>query len=148
MVDANETLYAETIYQFLKVYRYLRRYARQMHEEGVSGRKISALRYLIEAGPLTIGQLSAYMCISDSSTSELVAKLKDSGYVTRTRSPADNRVVLVDVTPLGRGLVQRVPLGGIPLLRETLKGLSPEQLEPIHKAMATMSHLLEINDGS
>lgn len=148
MVDANETLYAETIYQFLEVYRYLRRYARQMHEEGVSGRKIAALRYLIEAGPLPIGQLSTYMCISDSSTSELVARLRDSGYATRTRSPADNRVVLVDVTPLGRELVQRTSLGGIPLLREALKGLSPEQLETIHETMTTISHLLEISDGS
>ena len=148
MVGANETLYTETVHQFLTVYRYLRRYARQMHAEGVSGRKLAALRYLIEVGPLTIGQLSAYMCISDSSTSELVAKLKDSGYATRTRSQVDNRVVLEDVTSLGRELVQRTPLGGIPLLREALKTLSPDQLVPIHQAMATMSHLLEISDDS
>jgi DNA-binding MarR family transcriptional regulator len=147
MAEANETLYRETIQKCLLLYRYLRRYGRQMHEEGVSGRKISTLRYLIEAGPLTIGQLSDYLCISDSSTSAMIAWLESNGYVTRTRSKEDNRVVLVDVTPAGQEIVQRTPLGGVPLLREALKTLPPERLEVVHEAMETMVDLLEIQVG-
>ena len=142
MADINETLYRDTIQQFLALYRYLRRYGRQMQQEGISGRKISTLRYLIEAGPLTIGQLSAYLCISDSSTSALIAWLESKEYVTRTRSHADNRVVLVDATPTGRELASRTPLGGIPRLREALKGLSAERLAAVHDAMATLTDVL------
>jgi DNA-binding MarR family transcriptional regulator len=147
MAEANETLYRETIQKLLFLYRYLRRYGRQMHEEGVSGRKISTLRYLIEAGPFTIGQLSDYLCISDSSTSAMIAWLESNGYVTRTRSKEDNRVVLVDVTPAGQEIVQRTPLGGIPLLREALKTLPSERLGVVHDAMETMVGLLETRDG-
>ena len=147
MSEENGTAYRETIQQFLHLYRYLRGYGRRLQQEGISGRKISMLRYLIEAGPLTVGQLSDYLCIGDSSTSSLISWLEDRGYVTRTRSRADNRVVLVDITPSGRESVQRTPLGGIPLLREALRALPAERLAVVHEAMATLNEILEIQDG-
>jgi DNA-binding MarR family transcriptional regulator len=146
MTDTDETLYQETIQTFLLLYRYLRRYGRQLQNEGMSGRKIATLRYLVEAGPLTIGQLSAYLCISDSSTSTMIAWLERKGYLTRTRSKQDNRVVLVDLTPTGQELVQKTTLGGIPLLREALRTLPLEQLSLVHDALATIVDVLEIKD--
>jgi DNA-binding MarR family transcriptional regulator len=139
----DERLYRATLQEFLSCYRYLRRYGRQMHQEGISGRKISTLRYLVGVGPLTIGQLGDYLCINDSSTSTLIAHLQRKGYVTRTRSLDDHRVVLVEVTEEGRELVERTPLGGIPLLREALKTLPPERLALVHEALKTMNELLE-----
>jgi DNA-binding MarR family transcriptional regulator len=143
MTDMPERLYRQTIQEFLSLYRYLRHYGRKMHQEGISGRKISTLRYLAEVGPLTVGQLGDYLCINDSSTSTTIADLKKRGYVTRTRSPEDNRVVLVEITDQGRELLARIPLGGIPLLREALKTLSPDRLAPIHEALKTMNELVE-----
>ena len=143
MTEMNGGLYRETIQELLSFYRYLRRYGRQMQQEGISGRKISTLRYLVDAGPLPVGQLGDYLCISDSSTSTTIADLKKRGYVTRTRSPDDNRVVMVAVTDQGRELVARTPLGGIPLLREALKTLPPDRLTPIHEALKAMNELLE-----
>ena len=143
MQETDGSLYRETIQEFLSFYRYLRRYGRQMQQEGISGRKISTLRYLVEAGPLTVGQLSDYLSISDSSTSTTIADLKKRGYVTRTRSLDDNRVVMVAVTDPGRELVARTPLGGIPLLREALKTLPPDRLARIYEAFATMNELME-----
>lgn len=143
MTDLDECLYRETIQEFLSLYRYLRCYGRQMQQEGISGRKISTLRYLVGAGSLTVGQLSDYLCISDSSTSSLIAWLEGRGYLTRARSPEDNRVVLVKVTDRGRELAARTPLGGIPLLREALKTLPTEPLARVHEALKTMNDLLE-----
>ncbi len=147
MSHTDEALYRETIQNFLTIYRYLRRYGRQMQDEGISGRKIATLRYLSESGPLTIGQLSAYLCIGDSSTSELIAWLKDHGYVTRARSKEDNRVVLVSVATTGRELVERTPLGGFALLRKSLKDLPSERLGCVNEAMTTIIESLEIQDG-
>ena len=143
MTELNGGLYRETIQEFLSFYRYLRRYGRQMQQEGISGRKISTLRYLVGAGPLTVGQLGDYLSISDSSTSTTIADLKKRGFVTRTRSPDDNRVVMVAVTDSGRELVARTPLGGIPLLREALKTLPPDRLARVHEALAMMNELME-----
>ena len=147
MTGQDETLFLETIHTFLTVYRYLRKYSRQLHSEGFSGRKIATLRYLLEAAPLTIGQLRDYLYISDSTTSELVAKLEDAGCVQRTRSKEDNRVVLVSLTPSGRESAQSAPLGGIPLLRERLKVLPPKRAAMIHEALIEIKQMLEIDDA-
>jgi DNA-binding MarR family transcriptional regulator len=147
MDGQHEALYLETIHTFLTVYRYLRKYSRQLHREGFSGRKIATLRYLLEAEPLTIGQLRDYLYISDSTTSELVAKLEDAGCVQRVRSKEDNRVVLVSLTPYGREFAQSAPVGGIPLLRERLKALPLERVALIHKVLADIMQILEIDDG-
>jgi len=90
--------------------------------------------------------LRDYLYISDSTTSELVAKLEDAGCVQRTRSEEDNRVVLVSLTPSGRESAQSAPLGGIPLLREQFKALPPKRVAMIHEALTEIKHILEIDD--
>jgi len=144
MSETEQDLFTETIHAFLSVYRHLRRYARQMHEEGLSGRQIATLRYLLEVGPRTIGQLRDYLYLSDSSTSGLVSNLEQAGHVTRARSEADNRVVVVTLTPAGREAALRTPLRGIPLLREKLKVLPREQLARIREVLGELEALLEI----
>ena len=144
MGEPTENAYTKTIQKFLTVYRHLRQYSRQRQKEGISGRKLSALRYL-EAGSRTVGQIRDYLYISDSGTSELIARLEKTGYVTRTRSDVDNRVVIVDLTPAGRDLVQKTPLGGVSLLREQLRTLPQERLSVINEAMTEILTLLEID---
>lgn len=143
--ESNGTLYMETVHAFLSVYRYLRRYSHQMHGLGISGRKVAALRYLLAAGPRTIGQLREYLYISCSTTSELVNRLEGKGYVTRARSPEDNRVVIVSLTQTGRDIAQQTTLGGFPLLREKLKALPDERLRRIKEALIEVKQLLEID---
>ena len=142
---SQDSLYQDTIHKFLTVYRYLRESSRQMHEEGLSGRKIAALRYLLEVGPRTVGQIGDYLYVSESSTSELLAWLQSKGFVTRTRSEADNRVVHVDLTPAGREVIRGTPLAGVPLLRHVLQTLPAERLSAIGAAMTDLMHLLELD---
>jgi DNA-binding MarR family transcriptional regulator len=146
MGETRQALAQEATGKFLTLYRYLRQYSRQRHAEGISGRKISTLRYLAEAGPRTVGQLSTYLCIGDSSTSALIDRLEERGYATRTRSRADHRVVLVDLTPEGREMAARTPLGGIPRLREALRALPEERLAVVCEAMTTLVEILEMED--
>ena len=147
MDDHEQERYTETIHLFLAVYRYLRTCSRRMDQDGISGRKMATLRYLREAEPLTVGQIRDYLYVSDSSASTTIARLEEKGYVRRTRSQADNRVVLVTLTPAGTAVAEREPLSGMPLLRERLKALPPERLNLIADAMGEVAHLLEIGDG-
>lgn len=146
MAQAGPDLFTETIHAFLSVYRYLRRYSRQMHEQGISGRQIATLRYLLEAGPRTIGQLRDYLYLNDSSTSELVTRLEQAGHVSRARAEADSRVVVVTLTPAGRETALKTPLQGIPLLREKLQALPPRRLARVRDVLAELRELLEIPD--
>ena len=76
MVQQPTDLYLDSIHKFLQIHRYLRTYSHLIRSVGISGRKVAALRYLREVGPRTIGQLSRYHYISDSSTSEMIADLE------------------------------------------------------------------------
>jgi DNA-binding MarR family transcriptional regulator len=140
----DQALYTETIHKFLTMYRHLRRYGRQMQQDRISGRKIAALRHLLQSGPLTIGQLRDYLYVSDSSTSELIARLQKKGLVTRARSDKDNRVVIVTLTEAGRAFAEQTTPGGVSLLREKLKTLPRERLALINQATTEIMDLLEI----
>ena len=157
MKTQDEALYTDTIHKFLTVYRYLRRHrhhqdvrarvAGEARGKELGGRKLSALRYLLQVGSVTMGQLGDYLYISDSSTSELIARLEQRGYVKRTRSLTDQRVVIVTLTLAGQDAAEQTPLSGFPLLREKLKSLDRGQLSVINQAMAEIADLLEIDNG-
>ncbi len=144
MVQQSQSLALEATRKFLVLYRYLRHYGRTMQCEGVRGRDMSTLRYLHEAGPLTIGQISEYLYISTSSASELVSRMEEAGYVSRRRSQDDSRVVFVELTSKGLQLADTTPAGGVPLLRERIKGLHQDQLDKIDEALAMLIQVMEI----
>ena len=146
VTETEQNLYAETIHKVLRFHRALFLYSRRLHIAGISGRKVAALRYLIDAGPRTIGEMRDYHHISDSTTSEMMAQLERAGFVTRTRSGADNRVVIVEITQSGREYAENAPLGGIPLLRERLKEMAPERLEIIDQALTDLLTILASAD--
>lgn len=137
----------EAIHRFLQLYRYLRHYSRTIHSQGIRGRELATLRYLMNVGPLRIGHICEYLNISCSSTSELVSRMEDAGYVRRRRCTKDNRVVYVELTDEGRALAEETPLGGIPLLRERLKAAPPDQLARINQGLTDLLHIMEIDDA-
>lgn len=147
MNDANEPLSDQVFHRFLALLRYTRQHAHQMtDEQGIRPREFAVLRFLLESGPATVGQVGAYLHKSASTTSALIAQLEQAGYVTRTRSQADNRVVIVELTPAGRDIAERTPLGGLPLLRRRLRMLSEERLVQINDVLAEIMKLMEVAD--
>jgi len=136
----------EVIGRLLRLYRYFRRYSREIHRAGLRGREVATLRYLLESEPLTIGQIAEYLFISASTASELVSRMEDAGHVARRRSKRDCRVVYVELTPGGRQLAEEMPLGGIPLLREKLKALPAERLEAYDRCFSDLLEYMEIGD--
>ena len=141
MSEINQSLALDTIRKFLQLYRYVRHHGRKVQAAGLRGREFSVLRYL-KNGPLKIGEICNYMFISASSTSEMISRMEDAGFVTRYRCKKDNRVVYVELTPAGHELAETTPLGGIPLLREKMHTLSPERLSLVNEAMTELISVL------
>ena len=142
----NDAAYVETLHAFLKFFRYLRRNSRQIHHSGQSGRQLSTLRYLLDSGPVTMGHLSDYLYITESSTTELVAKLEEAGLAARERSRRDNRVVEVALTSAGKRLAKTTELGGIPLLRERLESLPQHELGEVRRVFDRLNELLGVEE--
>ncbi len=133
MNDTGEPLSDQVFHQFLALQHFLRRHTRQLIDErGLTPRDLSVLRYLLESESATVGQVQTFTHKSPSTTSSLISQLEGKGYVTRTRSQQDNRVVIVELTPAGLEIVENTPLGGLPLLRRRLASLSQERLSEIY----------------
>jgi DNA-binding MarR family transcriptional regulator len=144
--DPNKQLTKETVKRFLQINRHVRQAARQITSYGVRPRDFSILKHIQETGALTIGDIQEYILSSPSTASTVVAKLEGDGYVTRTRSREDNRVVFVELTDDGREIAARTPMQGVPLLRRRLEALPEADLQRINDALSDILRLMEVPD--
>lgn len=136
----------QVFHQFLDLLRFKRQYAhRFIDEHGIKPRDLSILLFLAETDGATVGEAQAYLHQSASTTSALITKLEKAGFVTRTRSETDNRVVVVALTDNGRNLVANTPLGGLPLLRRNMRQLSPDRLTKINDVLFEIMQMMEID---
>jgi DNA-binding MarR family transcriptional regulator len=147
MNDAQETFSDQVFHRLLALQHYLRRHARSLIDErGLTPRDLSVLRYLLESEAATVGQVQAFMHKSPSTASSLIAQLEEKGYVTRTRSQEDNRVVIVGLTSTGQEIAESTPLGGLALLRRRLGTLSEERLSEVYEVLNELMQLMEATD--
>ncbi len=149
MIPIDEPLSDQAFHRLLAITRIARQHARQLSDEqGLRPREQSVLRYLMANDAATIGQLQQFLHNSPSTTSALVAKLENAGLVRRARSPQDNRVVIVTLTPEGQERVQNTPLGGFPLLRQRLEALPEIRLIEINDILAEILALMGGQDDA
>ncbi len=77
--------------------------SRFLKEFGVSLSRFDLMASLDHAeGPLTMGQLSDRLLVSNGNVSGLIARLVDDGLVERRASATDRRVYSVELTSSGR----------------------------------------------
>jgi DNA-binding MarR family transcriptional regulator len=131
-------------HRFLSLLRFVRCQGRQLIDEsGIKPRDFSVLRFLLDSGPSTIGHIQSFIQKSPSTTSSLIAKLVEKGYLCRTRSKTDNRVVKVMLTPSGRFFAENTPLQGLPLLRRNLASMPEKRLIEIERMLGEIRDLME-----
>lgn len=72
------------------------------------------------------------MAVHQSTASNLMEKLESSGYILRTRSIDDKRVVYLEITPKGRALLEKCP--------PPYRGILPDALQNLNKLVSTLEH--------
>ena len=145
MIQKSEPLSDQVFHQVLALMRSHRQYSRKIiDEQDIKPRDMSVLHFLSEHTDVTVSQVQQYIHHSPSTTSTMIAKLEKDGYVTRTRSQNDNRVVLVALTDKGRALLTSTPLGGLPLLRHELQALPQDRLD---KMLGVLEEIKQMMTG-
>jgi MarR family transcriptional regulator, 2-MHQ and catechol-resistance regulon repressor len=94
-----------------------------------------ALEALVRRGPSTLNTLAVELCLDKSTASRVVATLQRKRYVGRAVHPGDARAILLDVTPAGRRLHDRIRADRLAERTEILAGFSPEVREGITNVM-------------
>jgi DNA-binding MarR family transcriptional regulator len=109
-VDDGSDIVARLDEQFIRAFRRVRRgTAHVMAPFGITGGQARMLRVLgrVEVA-LRIGDLASRLEIVPRSATTNVDALEAAGLVQRRPDPQDRRSVLVDVTPAGRELLERM----------------------------------------
>jgi len=148
MTETHETFSDQVFHYLLSMIRYTRQYGRQIIQESdLTPREFSVLLFLLETGSAAVGQVQAFVHRSPSTTSVMIAQLEEKGYVTRSRSPEDNRVVIVELTPFGQEVAENTPLGGLTLLCRLLSQLTEKRLAEIDGVLTEIMQLMKVSES-
>ena len=96
------------------------------------------LMLLAECGPLPQREIACRLGTHASTVTKMLQRLERGGFVSRTPSASDGRVVVVALTPRGEGLIDRLHDVWRRLEELTVAELSPTQRKNLLPAMAKL----------
>jgi MarR family 2-MHQ and catechol resistance regulon transcriptional repressor len=97
---------------------------------GLTTSQFGALETLYHLGSLPAGQLAEKHLKSPNNFTVVISNLEKRGLVRREKAPHDRRVVLVELTPKGRALVEQAMPAYVGAIVADLDVLTPgEQVE-------------------
>jgi DNA-binding MarR family transcriptional regulator len=144
MPDFQAPISDQVFHKFLSLLRFTRCEDRRLIDvSGMKPRDFSVLRFLLDFGPASVGQVQTYIQKSLSTVSTLISDLEDKGFLSRVRSDEDNRVVNVVLTQSGRIVAKKTPMQGLPLLRRKLGRLPEKRLLEIDRVLNEIRTLME-----
>src|ERR1700712_1767950 len=91
----------------LVIGRLHRRFARRP-VRGLTPSQLSVLVTVEQHGPLRLGDLAAREVITPPTVTRLVPSLQDSALVKRVTDPEDGRAALIEISELGRSLLEEI----------------------------------------
>src|SRR6202051_4894613 len=105
----------------------------QLKEFGLTGTQYNALRILRGAGPegLPCREIGERMITRDPDITRLLDRLEDRGFVRRTRSKHDRRVIYGKITPAGLDLLREMDAPLEKRGREMLRHVPQEKLKQL-----------------
>ena len=103
----------------------VRRYDGILSELSLTYTQYLVMMYLWERGQCNVKELGRCLMLDPSTLTPLLKKLEQKGYLTRTRSEADQRNLLLDLTAEGEALRDRAL--DVPARMCGCFGLEPEE---------------------
>jgi DNA-binding MarR family transcriptional regulator len=97
---------------------------RQLADVGMTLQQIAALHVLRYEGALSVTTLTERLGLSLSATSHLVQRLVEQGLVTRIEDASDRRQKVIELTPAGKKMVEKMMQSRLDELRTSVRHLS------------------------
>ena len=85
--------------------------------------------------PHSLGELSEFHAVSLPTMSKTITTIENLGWVVRSRSETDRRVVMVEATPAGRAALKEVYHRAIGPIAEALDSLTDGQRQELSKGL-------------
>ncbi|WP_018625636.1 MarR family winged helix-turn-helix transcriptional regulator [Kangiella aquimarina] len=111
---------------------------RHAQESGLTAERLSILGILINTGPQTINKLAATEGVSAPAITRTVKSLEKQGFVIKSRSKTDQRVVYVAPTRKSQQLLDEIRRKSQSTIEELLQGTEADETQQIDQAMTVL----------
>jgi DNA-binding MarR family transcriptional regulator len=95
---------------------------------GLTAQQIGVILMLASGRAHTPFELSRVMSYDSGSMTRLLDRLEKKGFVSRTRSDSDRRMIKLELTPQGQDAARQLPDIGAAVLNEQLRGFTAADL--------------------
>ena len=113
----------------------------RLSEFGVTPQQLSALAKIYEIGTVSQNKLGRLVAMDPAAIHGVVRRLSERDMIEQSRDPADQRLLLLSLTPTGKNMVEQM----IPLARQSQKiSLSRLSADEVERFVAL---LLKLSDG-
>jgi DNA-binding MarR family transcriptional regulator len=110
---------------------------------GLTPTRISVLFTVARLGPLRLSELAEIEGLNPTMLSRVIAELGAAGLVRRITDPNDRRAALVDATPAGKRMRERILGERSDVLNVQLAELSAEERRALDEALPVLEALVE-----
>ena len=120
--------------------------ARRLRQEagaGLSPSLTAALATIERHGPLTPSDLAVRERVQRPTVTRVLARLEETGLVSRAADPADRRSSLVSISAEGASLLAEMRTRKDAFLATRLEGLDDAERETLDRAAAILERMLE-----
>jgi MarR family 2-MHQ and catechol resistance regulon transcriptional repressor len=120
---------------------------------GLTPTQFGVMEAILHKGPLGQRELSRKVLTSAGNMTDLVDKLEARGLVRRARHKSDRRAVSVELTPVGRDLIEPLFARHADDIAAAMGELNGEELQQLsdllHRlGLAAESEVLEVGEGA
>jgi DNA-binding MarR family transcriptional regulator len=112
----------------------------------VSRTEVGVMR-AVSARPHRITELAAAEGVTQPAITRVVNRLQERGWVTREGDPRDGRAVVVQLTPVGRTVFERLRGEYRALVHEEMATLDDADVETLARAIDVLDELIDRLEG-
>lgn len=120
----------------------MERYRPLLLAQDITEQQWRVLRVLEERGPMDAGAVAELACILAPSLSRITRALSARRLLTATRDPADGRRTILDITPEGIALIEKIAPASQRATEEIAAALGPEAKRELMRALITAQRAL------
>jgi DNA-binding MarR family transcriptional regulator len=115
-------------------------------ETGLTPSQLLVLQDIERQGETTPSALASRLQFGQATVTNIVDRLEDAGFATRTRSAGDKRKMLLRATPSGQAILEAAPDLLQTRFRDRFTQLAPWEQAMILAALERLSDLLDAKD--
>lgn len=111
---------------------------------GLSGSQLWIMQQIYNFNGISNSELAKNLTLHVSTCSILVNKLIKKGLVEKTRSPTDERKIVLTITSKGKQLMAKAPKSPEGAIPSTLKKLNIEELEELNTVLTKFAKKMKV----